>query len=65
MSWSAGEINGGVTHTVSGAKNNGDFGKVARERNGVFFAQGDDENDDGGTATTGGTRATDRWTGRP
>jgi hypothetical protein len=49
MSWSAVETIGGVTHTVSGDKNASDFGMVARERNGVFFAQNDeDQNDDGG-----------------
>ncbi len=49
MSWSAVETIGGVTHTVTGAKNEADFGMVARERNGVFFAQGDDDQgDDGG-----------------
>jgi len=49
MSWSAVETIGGVTHTVKGEKNEADFGLVARERNGVFFAQNDDDqNDDGG-----------------
>jgi hypothetical protein len=46
MRWSAIETIGGVTHTVSGAKNTGDFGMVARERNGVFFAHEDDDEDD-------------------
>jgi hypothetical protein len=49
MRWSAVETIGGVTHKVSGDKNEADFGMVARERNGVFFAQGDDDQgDDGG-----------------
>ncbi|PZR97293.1 MAG: hypothetical protein DLM67_08345 [Candidatus Nephthysia bennettiae] len=50
MTWSAVETIGGVTHTVRGAKNQADFGMVARERNGIFFSQTeDDENDDGGS----------------
>ena len=48
MSWSAVETIGGVTHTVTGKKNEADFGMVARERNGVFFAPSDDEENDGG-----------------
>ena len=48
MSWSAVETIGGVTHMVTGKKNEADFGMVARERNGVFFAQSDDEQNDGG-----------------
>ncbi len=50
MGWSAVETIGGVTHTVTGDRNDADFGMVAREKNGVFFAQGDDDpNDDGGS----------------
>jgi hypothetical protein len=48
MSFSAVETINGVTHTVTGAKNRADFGLVARERNGVFFSQGEDDEGDGG-----------------
>jgi hypothetical protein len=49
MRWSAVETINGVTHTVTGDKNDSDFGMIARERNGVFFAQGDDDPNDGGS----------------
>ncbi len=42
MSWSAVETIGGVTHTVSGEKNDGDVRMITTERNGVFFPQADE-----------------------
>jgi len=43
MNWSAVETIQGVTHPLSGATNSAAFAMVAREKNGIFFTSGDEE----------------------